>query len=65
MGHPSATSSGNIAHPINRPGYRPGCAAVGNARTWAIEVLQEMLKARVRRETECINELENEKGSRL
>jgi hypothetical protein len=32
---------------------------------WAIEVLQEALKARVRRETECIGELENEKGSRL
>ena len=35
------------------------------APIWAIEVLQEALKARVRRETECINELENEMGSRL
>ena len=35
------------------------------APIWAIEVLQEALKARVRRETECIDELENEKASRL
>ena len=32
---------------------------------WAIEVLQEALKTRVRRETECIDELENEKTTRL
>jgi hypothetical protein len=32
---------------------------------WAIEVLQEALRTRVRRETECIDELENEKTTRL
>jgi hypothetical protein len=32
---------------------------------WAIEVLQEALRARVRWETECIDELENEKATRL
>jgi hypothetical protein len=32
---------------------------------WAIEVLQEAPRARVRRETECIDELENEKATRL
>ena len=31
----------------------------------AVEVLQEVLNKRARRETECIDELENEKGSRL
>jgi hypothetical protein len=32
---------------------------------WAIEVLQEALRTRVRRETECIEELEKEKVARL